>query len=73
VAIRSAYARKSNCLSLKGEFWICSGARCLRMVEKRFLSCEERLFHLHQKIVEKNLLGSSPSRAPSLPFSSKGI
>jgi len=35
--------RKSNCLSLKGEFWVCSEAD-VGMVEKRFLSGEERLF-----------------------------
>ena len=27
--------RKSNCLSSKSEFWICSGAR-IRIVEKMF-------------------------------------
>jgi hypothetical protein len=60
VATRVAYARKSNCLSLKNEVWICSGARCLGIVEKRFLSSEERLFHTDEKRVEKNRLGNSP-------------
>jgi hypothetical protein len=32
-----------------------------RIVEKRFLSSEERLFHTHEKRVEKNCLGNSPS------------
>ena len=36
--------RKSNCLSPKGEFWICSEAN-FRMVEKIFPSSEERPFH----------------------------
>jgi hypothetical protein len=31
-----------------------------RIVEKRFLSSEERLFHTHPMRVEKNLLGNSP-------------
>ena len=36
--------RKPNCLSLEGEFWVCSEAN-YRMVEKIFLSCDERVGH----------------------------
>jgi hypothetical protein len=53
-------AGKSNCLSLQGEFWICSRARCLRIVEKKFLSSEERLLHNHQTGVKKKRFRQQP-------------